>query len=62
MEILFERKPAGTATEHAMPDEAVKLIRKLRWLGLEAEAQQLEKGLEHHAAADTVIASQSETD
>jgi hypothetical protein len=49
---MLKRKPVDTATERAMSEEAVKLIRKLSWLGLEAEVQQLEKGLEHHAVAN----------
>jgi len=31
--------------------EIVKLIRKLRWVGLEEKAEQLEKELEQRAAA-----------
>ena len=46
----------------AVSNETVKLIRKLRWAGLEEEAKQLEKGLEQQAAFDTVVAMQCETD
>ena len=42
--------------------EKVKLIRKLRWVGLEEKAEQLEKELELHAVADTVVSIQNETD
>jgi hypothetical protein len=42
--------------------ETVKLIRKLRWVGLEERAEQLEKELEEHAVADTVVSIQYETD
>ena len=42
--------------------ETVKLIRKLRWVGLEEKAEQLEKELEQHAIADTVVSIQYETD
>ena len=42
--------------------EIVKLIRKLRWVGSEEKAQQLEKELEHHAVTDTLVSIQSETD
>jgi hypothetical protein len=42
--------------------ETVKLIRKLRWVGLEERAEQLEKELEEHAVADTVVSIQCETD
>jgi len=40
--------------------EMVKLIRKLRWVGLEEKAEQLEKELEQHAVTDTSI--QNKTD
>jgi hypothetical protein len=42
--------------------EIVKLIRKLRWVGLEEKAQQLEKELERYGVTDTVVSIQSETD
>ena len=42
--------------------EIVKLIRKLRWVGLEEKAEQLEKELEQHAVTDTVVSIQNETD
>lgn len=46
----------------AVSNETVKLIRKLRWAGLEEEANQLEKKLEEQAVADTVVVMQIETD
>jgi hypothetical protein len=42
--------------------EIVKLIRKLRWVGLEEQAERLEKELERHATTDTVVSTQNETD
>jgi hypothetical protein len=56
--------------DHGMPakqtpaasSEIVKLIRKLRWVGLEEKAEQLENELEHQAAIDTVVSTQSEID
>jgi hypothetical protein len=42
--------------------ELVKLIRKLRWVGLEDKAERLEKELERRAATDTVVSTQNETD
>jgi hypothetical protein len=44
------------------PSEIIKLIHKLRWVGLEEKAEQLEKELEQQPATDTVLAIQSETD
>src|SRR6516225_573197 len=37
----------------AASSERVKLIRKLRWVGLEEKAEQLEKELEQQPATDT---------
>jgi hypothetical protein len=55
MEMLAKQTPAASS-------EMVKLIRKLRWVGLEEKAEQLEKELERQPATDTVLAIQSETD
>jgi hypothetical protein len=55
METPAKREPTAS-------DEIVKLIRKLRWVGLEDKAQQLEDELERHAVTDTVVSIQSETD
>jgi hypothetical protein len=55
MEIPAKQTPAASS-------ETVKLIRKLRWVGLEEKAEQLEKELELRRATDTVLATQSETD
>ena len=38
------------------------LIRKLRWVGLEEKAEQLEKELEQRAVTDRVVPIQNETD
>jgi hypothetical protein len=42
--------------------EIVKLIRKLRWAGLEEKAEQLEKELEQRAVTDRVVPIQNDTD
>ena len=42
--------------------DIVKLIRKLRWAGLEERAELLERELEQHAVTDTVVSMQNETD
>ena len=55
MEIPAKQTPAASS-------ELVKLIRKLRWVGLEAKAEQLEKERGLRPATDTVLATQSETD
>jgi len=55
MEMPAKQAPAASS-------EIVKLIRKLRWAGLEEKAQRLEKELERQAVTDTVVSIQSETD
>ena len=42
--------------------EIVMLIRKLRWVGLEEKAEQLEKELEQRAVGDRVVPIQNDTD
>jgi hypothetical protein len=42
--------------------EIVMLIRKLRWVGLEEKAEQLEKKLEQRAVIERVVPIQNETD
>jgi hypothetical protein len=58
-----KRRPSDTLTRQAS-NELVKLFRKLRWLGMEEEAQDLEDELRrrHAAAADSVLATAAETD
>ena len=44
-------------------NELVKLIRKLRWIGMDDEAQRLQSELtRRHADADSVVALSGETD
>jgi len=50
-------KQAPTASS-----EIVMLIRKLRWVGLDEKAKQLENELEQRPVADRVISIQDETD
>ena len=56
--------PSDTLMRQRASNELVKLIRKLRWLGMEEEAQDLEDELKrrHAAAADSVLATAAETD
>ena len=51
-------------SEQRASDEMVKLIRKLRWVGLEGEARSMERELTARAvpAGDSVIATPRETD
>jgi hypothetical protein len=62
MELRLERNPRDTAEFRRGSNEAVILIRKLRWIGLEEKAERLEAQLERCEATDAVIAEQSDTD
>lgn len=46
------------------PNETIKLIRKLRWIGMDEEAQKLQRELTLRDAApdDSVVATPRETD
>jgi len=52
------------SSEQRASDELVKLIKKLRWAGLESEAKTMQRELTARAvpAADTVVATPRETD
>jgi hypothetical protein len=64
METPRKQQPSDTSAGQRASDELVKLIRKLRWLGMEEEAQGLQKELERRraTAADSVLATAAETD
>jgi hypothetical protein len=59
-----KRQPSDTSARQKASNELVMLIRKLRWLGMEEEAQGLENelGRRRAAAADNVLATAAETD
>ena len=59
-----QQKPPDGFVEQQAPNELVKLIRKLRWMGLEKEAEKVENQLtlRKAQAADSVIAASRETD
>lgn len=63
MEIWHE-KPLDTLAEQRTANELVKLIRKLRWMGMEEEAEcaQNKLSVRRVAAADSVVAATPETD
>jgi hypothetical protein len=65
MEMLHhQHKPPDGLGEQRTANELVKLIRKLRWMGLEREAEKVEDQLilRKVQAADSVIAASRETD
>jgi hypothetical protein len=59
-----QQKPPDGPGEQRTANELVKLIRKLRWMGLEREAEKAENQLilDKVQAADSVIAASRETD
>lgn len=59
-----DQQTPENAVAHKASNELVKLIRKLRWMGMEEEAQGLQKELEQRRAkaADSVLATPGETD
>jgi hypothetical protein len=58
------RKDFETPESDATPDELVKLVRKLRWIGAEDEAERVLEDLTRGAAttADSVLATPGDTD
>ena len=59
-----QQKPSDVSAEQRTSNELVKLIRKLRWMGLEEEAERVQTELVHCGArpADSVLAVARETD
>ncbi len=62
MEISLDplKPPDMSAREQA--NELIKLIRKLRWMGMEEEAERAETALGGIAPAYSVLATPSDTD
>lgn len=61
---LEQQKPAASLAEQRAPNELVKLIRKLRWMEMQEEAERVEDELtlRNVGAADSVVAASRETD
>jgi hypothetical protein len=55
---------SDTSSTDKAPNEMIKLIRKLRWMGMEEEAKGLQQELtrRHATTADSVLATPAETD
>ncbi|HUI11945.1 MAG TPA: hypothetical protein VL048_00590 [Xanthobacteraceae bacterium] len=63
IEQLRARQNSGEPTTTLRgSNELVKLIRKLRWIGLDDEAEPLQAELTRRAATDSVVAMSGETD
>ena len=61
---MARQKPPDTSTVHRTSNELVKLIRKLRWMGMDEEAKKLQNELTRRRATlvDSVLATSGETD
>lgn len=62
METLRQHELPDVSAEQRAANELVKMIRKLRWVGMEREAKRLQGVLAGSERADTVIAEPRETD
>lgn len=59
--LAFEKQPRAP-TDETVANDLVKQIRKLRWIGMEGEAEFLQITLHHLRAADVVLGTAAETD
>ncbi len=59
-----QQKPSDVSAEQRTSNELVKLIRKLRWMGMEEEAERVQTKLAQCGVqpADSVLATPRETD
>ncbi len=61
---LEQQKPPDALAEQRASNKLVKLIRKLRWMGMEEEAERVQMELAQRGVppADSVVAAARETD
>jgi hypothetical protein len=59
--LAFEKLPSAPKDDKVSND-LVKQIRKLRWIGMDDEAEFLQSTLRHLQAADVVSGTAAETD
>jgi hypothetical protein len=63
METLLEQPECpDVSAEQRRASELVKLIRKLRWMGLEEEAEHVQMAQFRESAGNSVLAAPCETD
>jgi hypothetical protein len=62
METPLERQKAPDISRRQQANELIKLIRKLRWMGMEEEAERAETALRGISPADSVLATPADTD
>ena len=59
---LEQQKPSDVSTELKAANELVKLVRKLRWMGMGDEAERMQMQLMLCRPADSVLAASQQTD
>jgi len=62
MDAQNRQQQAALPVESKASSELIRRIRKLRWAGLDDEADKLEKQLSECSKADTVLATPTDTD
>lgn len=61
-QIVRQQDLPDVSAEQRASNDMIKMIRKLRWMGMEGEAQRLQGSLPNTARADCVVAEPRETD
>jgi hypothetical protein len=62
MEVSSEEQLSIDSVKRRESCELIKLIRKLRWIGMEQEAEVVARALVGRAATDSLLAGPSDTD
>ena len=62
MNTYLQGRKITSGQDKPPPLETLRLIRKLRWIGMEEEAEQLQMEMHHSAATGGVITVVCETD
>ena len=62
MNTYLQGRKTTSEQDKPPPPETLRLIRKLRWIGMEEEAEQLQMEMQHSAATGGVITVVCETD
>ena len=62
MSMIEEQQQHSTDAVQQKQDELVKIVRKLRWMGMHDEAGKLQNALLQNVPADTVLSGPVETD
>jgi len=59
---FMQHEPPDVSAEQRESNELIKRIRKLRWMGMESEAERLQVALAGASRIDSVVAQPLETD